>query len=290
LAAAVPRVTILLGKGGTGRTTIGRALALNFAEQGSTALLHTQPSTQVPDERVHNLSVHVLDPEAILEDQVQDLVPLGPLTRMVTDHPAFASFLEIAPGIKEAAVVNHLHEFLGRRSDRVVVDGPATGHGLHFLQAPRKLEHVTTGKVARRLGEIDEMLRDPEHTEIVLVALPEELPALETRELARSLEADGFPVSGLVVNRMPPPIPFETGKLAGRPEPSPDECTRAGDGPTVGSIDAGEALSLLAAEREEAETWLDELEELDVPTQVVPSLPGRPELAREVSTFVEGFP
>ncbi|PSG97005.1 hypothetical protein BRD56_07975 [Thermoplasmatales archaeon SW_10_69_26] len=284
------RVTILLGKGGTGRTTIGRALALNLAEERSTALLHTQPSTQVPDERVHNLSVQVLDPEALLHEQVQSLVPLGPLTRMVTGHPAFESFLEIAPGIKEAAVLNHLYDFLARRNDRVVVDGPATGHGLHFLQAPRKLERVTTGKVSQRLADVDDMLTDPEHTEIVLVALPEELPARETMELADNLQREGFPVSGVILNRMPPPIPFDVGKLGPRPKPSPRSSTRAGDGPTVGSIGPEDALSLLAAEREEAERWLDELESREVPCRVVPSLPGRPDLAEEVSTFVEGFP
>lgn len=285
----MPRVTILLGKGGTGRTTIGRALALNLAEQGSTTLVHAQPSTQVPDERVRNLSVRVLDPESLLEDQAQSLIPLGPLTRMVTDHPAFASFLEIAPGIKEAAVLNHLYDLVDDRTDRIVVDGPATGHGLHFLQAPRKLERVTTGRVAHRLADVDEILRDPEHTQIVLVALPEELPARETLELADSLQQEGFPVSGLVVNRMPPPIPFDVGDLQARPKPSPTASTRTGDGPVVGSIGPEQALSLLGAERREAEQWLEELEELEVPSRVVPSLPGRPELAREAARFLEGF-
>jgi anion-transporting ArsA/GET3 family ATPase len=284
----VARVTILLGKGGVGRTTIGRALALDAAEEGSTTLLHAQPSTQVPDERVRNLSVRVLDPETILEDQVQGLIPLGPLTRMVTGHPAFESFLEIAPGIKEAAVLNHLYDFVGRRNDRVVVDGPATGHGLHFLQSAAKLERVTTGRVAERLGQVDAMLKDPKRTEIVLVALPEELPARETMALAETLGEEGFPLSALVVNRMPPPVPFETAH-GSRPKPSPQPSGRAADGPNVGSIEPAEALSLLSAEREEAEAWLGKLEELDVPCRVVPSLPGRSDLARDVSTFVEGI-
>lgn len=286
----MPRVTILLGKGGTGRTTVGRALALNRAEEGSTALLHAEPSTQVPDERIHNLSVRVLDPEEVLEDQVSSLIPLGPFTRMVTDHPAYESFLEIAPGIKEAAVLNYLYGFLDWRNDAVVMDGPATGHGLHFLEAPRKLERVTTGKVAKRLRNVDAMLRDPDRTQIVLVALPEELPAWETIDLAGSLDEEGFPVGGLVINRMPPPVPFDKAGKTKAPTPSTEPSQGRSGGPTVGSISAEQALALLASEREEAERWVDELEELDLPTRVVPSLPGRPDLAREVATFLEGFP
>jgi anion-transporting ArsA/GET3 family ATPase len=159
---------------------------------------------------------------------------------------------------------------------------------LHFLQAPAKLEKVTTGKVARRLGEVDAMLKDPDRTRIVLVALPEELPARETIELAGQRDEEGFPLHHLVVNRMPPPVPFET-TPAGRPKPSPNPTSRALEGPHVGSVGPDEALALLAAERDEAEDWLDELQALDVDCTVVPSLPGRPDPAREVATFVEGI-
>jgi len=279
----VPRVTIVMGKGGTGRTTVSRALALEGASHRSTALLHAEPSTQVPDERVNNLSTRVLDPHEILEEVVHELVPLGPLTRTLTGHPAWASFLEIAPGIKEAAVLNFLYGFLDWREDAVVLDGPATGHGLHVLEAPAQLERVLTGKLAERMRRIDEMLKDPDRTRVVLVALPEELPARETRHLADQLEEQGFPVDGLVINKVPPPVPFETGEPPARPPaPSP--------GADAEGVAADEALALLGAEREEADRWTETLEAVDLPTVKVPRLPGRRDLPGEVASFLEGFP
>lgn len=280
----MPRVTILLGKGGTGRTTLARAMALNSARERPTALLHAEPSTQVPDERVNNLSTRVLDPYEIIEDAMAQLIPLGPLTRTMVRHPAYQSFLEIAPGIKEAAVLNFLYGFLDWRDDHVVLDGPATGHGLHFLEAPAKLERLLTGKVAERMQRIDAMLKDPGTTQIVLVALPEELPALETHELADTLAAEGFPATGLVLNRMPPPVPFEV------PDPPERPTAPTAGADRDGSISPDDALGLLAAQRREAERWQATLEETALPMRVIPSLPGRPDLAEEIARFVDGFP
>lgn len=277
------RVTILMGKGGTGRTTVARAMALDRAREQPTALLHADPTTDVPDQHITNLSTRVLDPYQIIEDAMAKLIPLGPLTRTLVRHPAYESLLEIAPGIKEAAVLNFLYGFIDRRKDHVFLDGPATGHGVHFLEAPSKLETVLTGKVAARLRNIDEMLHDPDKTQIVLVALPEELPALEVTELADTLDEQGFPVAGLVVNRMPPPVPVETGPMPTQiPAPGPD---RQG-----WSLSADDALALMNAQRREAEAWLERLEAVDLPTRIVPSLPGRAEVAPEAASFLKGFP
>ncbi len=289
------RVTILLGKGGTGRTTIARALALAKARKLATALLHTSASSRIPDETVSNLSTRVLDPYQIIEDAMVRLIPLGPLTRAFVRHPAYRSFLEIAPGLKEAAVLNFLYGFLDWRDDDVVLDGPATGHGLHFLEAPAKLERVAQGKIAERLGHVDAMLHDPETVEIVLVALPEELPAVETFELAQALRDEGFPVAGLVINKMPPPVPFEVGQAPTHPIEPPSAVPgrdRPGRGhsPGLGAIRAEHALSLMAAERRQAERWAEELKGTGLPTRIVPNLPGRTNLAEEIVPFLEGFP
>lgn len=280
----MPQVTILLGKGGTGRTTLSRAIALNSAQRTSTALIHANPNTTIPPDHVNNLTTRTLDPPAILEDAITSLIPLGPLTRTILAHPAYESLIEIAPGLKEAAVLNHLYGFLQRRDDAVILDGPATGHGLHFLEAPSKLANIVTGKIRQRLERIDAFLKDPERTNVLLVALPEELPAQETAELAHKLTQQGFPLEGLIVNRMPPPVPYET-------NPPPDD---QGTPPTkkqaTDGITPDEALALMKAQREEADRWCQRLESLDLDTRIVPSLPGRSNLHQEAAHFVEGFP
>lgn len=281
----MPRVTILLGKGGTGRTTLARALALNSAQRRPTALLHAEPSTQLPDTRVNNLSARVLDPYDIIEDAMAKLIPLGPLTRSMVRHPAYQSFLEIAPGIKEAAILNYVYGFLDWREDQIILDGPATGHGIHFLEAPGKLATLLTGKLAQRMENVDTLLHDPDKVQVVLVALPEELPAIETRELADALQEQGFPVQHLIINRVPPPVPFNVEQ----PPPQPQAPTRGSESSGEGSIHPDDALALLAAQRDEAEGWMDTLETTNIPTHLVPSLPGERDLPTEIAPFVEGI-
>src|SRR5690606_8596682 len=63
------------------------------------------------------------------------------------------------------------------------------------------------------------MLQDPEQSGVVVVTLPEELPASETLELTEELRSVyGLPVAGLVVNGCLPPLfsEQEIVDLAGR--------------------------------------------------------------------------
>ncbi len=82
------------------------------------------------------------------------------------------------------------------------MDAPATGHGLTFLDVPRVVvSALRAGPLRRHAGWVEEMLRDPEATLLVPVALAEELPTRETVELVeRVREGMGVPVDRVVVN------------------------------------------------------------------------------------------
>ena len=68
--------------------------------------------------------------------------------------------------------------------DLVVVDAPATGHGVAVLTAPRTFAAAAgSGPVARQGKKIDATLSDPELTAVIAVANAEELAVTETGEL-----------------------------------------------------------------------------------------------------------
>ena len=68
-----------------------------------------------------------------------------------------------------------------------MVDAPATGHGLAFLRVPhRGLERQSrSGPSAHNARRILAMLRDPERTALVIVAIPEEMAVVEALEFHR---------------------------------------------------------------------------------------------------------
>ena len=62
----------------------------------------------------------------------------------------------------------------------MILDAPATGHGLSFLKVPLAASQaVPVGPVGHNARRILALLRDPERTALVLVAIPEEMAVVE---------------------------------------------------------------------------------------------------------------
>ena len=119
-----------------------------------------------------------------------------------------------APGAKELITIAKVWELTqpsrwdsrNRTYDLVVVDAPASGHGLAMLTTPRTFGEIArVGPIRRQAFKVRDLLSDPEQTGYVAVALPEEMPVNETLELERRLpEAVGSQLEAIVVNGMWP--------------------------------------------------------------------------------------
>jgi hypothetical protein len=108
----------------------------------------------------------------------------------------FGYLAAATPGMRELLTVGKLWELAQdeRRVkgeepyDLVVVDAPATGHGLALLEAPRTFAGVAAaGPVARQARIIHGTLTDRSLTGIVAVATPEEMPVNEVAFLREEL-------------------------------------------------------------------------------------------------------
>ena len=87
------------------------------------------------------------------------------------------------------------------RWDLVVLDAPATGHGLTLLTVPEVfLRLVSEGPLARDMRGMQSLLGDERRCAVCVVTLPEEMPANEAIELDRALHAHRFPAGPLFLN------------------------------------------------------------------------------------------
>jgi anion-transporting ArsA/GET3 family ATPase len=91
-----------------------------------------------------------------------------------------------------------------RPYDVVVVDLPASGHGVGLLRTARTFADVArVGPIASQAGRVRDTIEDAERSGFVAVALPGELPVTETLELegrvARELRR---PVDAIVLNAL----------------------------------------------------------------------------------------
>jgi anion-transporting ArsA/GET3 family ATPase len=207
------KLHLVMGKGGVGRTTIAAALALAHARVGSRVALVSLASPTELESVLRtgwgplpvNLEVVSLDPRRILDDVLGKLMHVPALAGLITSHPAYDAVYRIAPGVKELALLHRLLELRDAGGqDRIVVDAYATGHGTHFLQAPQRSARMLVGVLAQRAQRIDAALRDPARCHVVVATTPEEMPVREALELAAHLRAGGFPLQGIVANRVPP--------------------------------------------------------------------------------------
>jgi hypothetical protein len=245
------RLVVVTGKGGTGKTTVTAALALAAAARGRRVLVvETGRDENVPRLLGHRGAVgHAgarsaagpwlmrMDPyEALAEYLNLQLRVPGLVTRVFTQK-GFRSLMDAAPGWRELVTLGkvwHLEQARenGRpRFDLLVVDAPATGHGLTFLDVPRVVvSAVRSGPLRRHARWVEELVRDPARTLLLPVALGEELPARETAELVvRLREQVGVALDRVVVNAMqpapfPPALPDLDRRLAAlaeTPGPAP---------------------------------------------------------------------
>jgi anion-transporting ArsA/GET3 family ATPase len=95
----------------------------------------------------------------------------------------------------------------------VIVDAPATGHGLGLLRTPRTFAEIArVGPIAHQGRTIAETLADREFTGVVAVATPEEMPVNETLSLCQAVEGEQLALDLVVLNGLYP-VRFKPGEI-----------------------------------------------------------------------------
>lgn len=222
------RLLVVTGKGGVGKSTVAAALGLVAARAGKRTIVAevarrgdvasafdregSKPFEEI--ELAPGLFHISVDPQEALEEYLRDQLPRGPIAELLARSRVFGLLAAATPGMRELLTVGKLWELaqLERRTpgadayDLVIVDAPATGHGVAVLSAPRTFAAAAgTGPVARQGKIIDATLSDPAQTAVVAVAKAEELAVTETGELRSSLRASmGLELQRVVANALEP--------------------------------------------------------------------------------------
>jgi anion-transporting ArsA/GET3 family ATPase len=240
LAADTPRslldrrVVIVTGKGGTGKTTVTAALAIAAAKAGKRVLIAEMgrdehiPRLLSPGspavgyagrDLMPGIRAMRIDPFEALGEYLVLQIGLKPLVGSVMKNQAFQQLMSAAPGWRELITLGkiwrleQLQDPDGRPSyDLIVVDAPATGHGVTFLDVPRVvISAVRAGPLHQHSEAVEALIEDRERTLLLPVTLAEELPVRETNELIERVRTDlSIAVDRVVVNAVAP-APFPAG-------------------------------------------------------------------------------
>lgn len=241
------RLVVVTGKGGVGKTAVAAALGSALAAAGRRVLvLEVEPREnahqmlglppsggEIVEAAAENLHLQNLKPRQVLDEIVRDRVKVGMVARRVLASPIYHQLAEGMPGLKEVAMIHHALASTaeGGGFDVVVLDAPATGHGVTLLAAPLLIsEVIDSGPVGQLAGELAAFVADPERCGVVVVTLAEEMPVQEALELAAMLrERIGREPELLVVNGLYPPVADGAGE-AGREAGAGADAAAAGGG------------------------------------------------------------
>jgi anion-transporting ArsA/GET3 family ATPase len=225
------RVFIVAGKGGVGKTTVSAALARMASLAGlSPLLVEIEGRSGLPalfgqsgflgyDEIV---LAPVGAPSGAGAVRGRTLTPDDALLEYLDDHGmrrvskrlTRSGMIDVVataiPGIKDILVLGKVKQLeRSRAADVIIVDAPAAGHAITFLESAHGLlDAVRVGPIRSQAQEVVELLEDPARAQVVLVTLPEETPVNELVETAYALEDRvGVKLGPVVVNGVYPPLP-----------------------------------------------------------------------------------
>lgn len=211
LAARGHGLVMVMGKGGVGKTTIAAAVAVGLVARGHAVHLSTtDPAahlTMTLGGEMPNLRVDRIDPKVETDRYVAKIMDRSGRDLDEAGRALLREDLR-SPCTEELAVFHAFSRIVAEaRSSFVVLDTAPTGHtlllmdatGAYHRQMTRGLDpgNASKGRIVTPLMR----LQDPEHTQVLLVTLPETTPVSEAAALQEDLRRAGIEPHAWVVNR-----------------------------------------------------------------------------------------
>lgn len=199
------RLIFISGKGGVGKTTVAVLLGLFARHQKKNTILvemnssgriaplfGTEAKTDHEVPVAPYLSTINITPPSCFEEYVLRHIRFRSIYEILFNNAFVMNFINATPGLAEILMLGKIYDLTIMQNhqnneslyDTVIVDAPASGHGLSALEVPHIiLEAVKIGPLHSTAQKMVGLFSNKSCTALSLVTLAEEMPVNETEEL-----------------------------------------------------------------------------------------------------------
>ncbi len=220
------QLIFVTGKGGTGKSSIAAALGDVGAGLGKrTLLIETDERGNLTDflemsrvgfepvEVKPNLSLMTLNTEDSLREYLKIFLKMGRISKLPFLSRIFDFVANAAPGVKEILTIGKITYEASRIIDNaycwdlIIADAAPIGRIIGQLDAPAAIgDLIQSGMVKDQTRWMSSILGDSRRCALIAVATPEEMPVVETTELAVAMDDIDVSLELVVVNRVMPEL------------------------------------------------------------------------------------
>src|ERR671937_876250 len=227
------RLLFVTGKGGVGKSTVAVSLGLAAASRGKRTIVceiasqeHTSRFFKRGEVGFHEVELEdnlwsiSIDPDEAMREYVLLQLKVRAMRDLLYRSRIFGYLAAATPGLRELVTIGKIWEVAlpdrkvkkGRKYDLVIVDAPATGHGVAFLQTPRTFANVArVGPIKAQAVALESFIVNHRRTGTAIVSSPEEMSVNEAAALEQTLTdevgvaVDRVYMNGLYPERFTPP-------------------------------------------------------------------------------------
>lgn len=215
MLTTLPQLIHVTGKGGVGKSSVAAGLAIalgrigknvalvEFGQQVFPRFFDTPPSDASGEVASPQLTLYSLHKKQAFEHYGRKRLGSAQLYRAMFDNRFTQSFLDAVPGLGELMCLGQIIDMLDDHSfDHIIVDLPATGHGLAVLDVPQVItKSVSSGPLHRWCTQLGQHLRDPQRCGVIAVTTCEELAVNEAAHICTHIQTQGLTMIGAIANR-----------------------------------------------------------------------------------------
>jgi anion-transporting ArsA/GET3 family ATPase len=186
-----PRLIVITGKGGVGKTTLAMAITKALESQGKKVLYNCfdQPLNT-------NLSRNLELPHFLLnmEDSAKEYIAkkLGSETiaGWILKTPFFSSLFNMLPGLGHMILLGHIINKVEEDPElTIILDSPSSGHALTMFESPQNFKEMfRSGLIVEDIQRMENFIFNEDNMKVIIAALPTEMALQEAEDLELALK------------------------------------------------------------------------------------------------------